>query len=91
MVFLFHDDRKERLSDLVSWVKAGEFSKGERQRQGTETISESLIEALCDETEKANKIRAKAIKMQVKPHLLFKVIDRLMFFLLSILFLFYVQ
>lgn len=64
---------KERVAELTDWLKNSNFAKAERQPCGTQGLSEAIVERLAEEVDKVSAIRAKIVKMQVRPHLLFKV------------------
>ncbi|XP_063888211.1 5'-3' exoribonuclease 1-like [Scylla paramamosain] len=75
---IFHQDEvfgeahKERVVELAEWLKTSEFAKAERQPCGTQTLGEAVVACVAEEVDKANTVRAKVVKMQVRPHLLFK-------------------
>ncbi|KAG7166243.1 5'-3' exoribonuclease 1-like [Homarus americanus] len=63
---------KERVAELTDWLKNSDFAKAERQPCGTQTLDEAIVSRLIEELDKVSMIRAKVVKMQVRPHLLFK-------------------
>ncbi|XP_076050626.1 5'-3' exoribonuclease 1-like isoform X2 [Oratosquilla oratoria] len=63
---------KERVAELTAWLKEVACAKAERRPCGTVSAEETLVPVVIEEVNKVKSIRAKAIKMQVRPHLLFK-------------------
>ena len=59
--------------ELAEWLKTSDFAKAERQPCGTQGLGEAVVACVAEEVDKANTVRAKVVKMQVRPHLLFKV------------------
>ncbi|XP_050708654.1 5'-3' exoribonuclease 1-like isoform X2 [Eriocheir sinensis] len=69
---VFGDNHKEKVAELTDWLKKSDFAKAERQPCGTLALSEAMVACLAEEVDKVKTIRAKIVKMQVRPHLLFK-------------------
>lgn len=68
--------RKEKLKDITNWLKKQEVYNIERQQCGTWTVDPDVVkklEELVDYYNSENP-KIKSVIMQVKPHLLFKVI-----------------
>lgn len=61
------------MAELTTWLKSAAFAKAERQPCGTQALGETICQLILEEVDKVSTIRAKAVKMQVRPHLLFKV------------------
>ena len=59
--------------ELSEWLKTSAFAKAERQPCGTQALGEAVVACLAEEVDKVSTVRAKIVKMQVRPHLLFKV------------------
>ncbi|KAK3858374.1 hypothetical protein Pcinc_035435 [Petrolisthes cinctipes] len=66
------DKYKERVAELTDWLKNADFAKAERQPCGTKTLGEAVVKRLVEELDKVATVRARVVKMQVRPHLLFK-------------------
>ncbi|XP_047471890.1 5'-3' exoribonuclease 1-like isoform X1 [Penaeus chinensis] len=69
---MFPENYKERVAELTTWLKSAAFAKSERQPCGTLALGETISKMILEEVDKVSTIRAKAVKMQVRPHLLFK-------------------
>ncbi|XP_076050628.1 5'-3' exoribonuclease 1-like isoform X2 [Oratosquilla oratoria] len=63
---------KERVAELTAWLKEVACAKAERRPCGTVSVEESLVPVVIEEVNKVKSIQAKAIKMEVRPYLLFK-------------------
>ncbi|XP_071541169.1 5'-3' exoribonuclease 1 [Panulirus ornatus] len=66
------EDYKERVAELTDWLKNSDFAKAQRQPCGTQALGEAIVSRLVEEVDKVSSVRAKIVKMQVRPHLLFK-------------------
>ncbi|KAG0722266.1 5'-3' exoribonuclease 1 [Chionoecetes opilio] len=69
---VFGEDHKAKVVQLTEWLKTSAFAKAERQPCGTQALSEATVACLADQVDKAAAVRAKIVKMQVRPFLLFK-------------------
>ena len=70
--FLFSGRAKE----LLDYVKGLECASAQRVTQGSETLDELVVKELEKEVERVkerNNKKKKRIKMQVRPHLLYRV------------------
>ncbi|XP_068209934.1 5'-3' exoribonuclease 1-like isoform X1 [Palaemon carinicauda] len=66
------EQHKERVSELTAWLKESDFAKAFRQKCGTPCLDEAVVSRLVEEVDKISAILARSVKMQVRPHLLFK-------------------
>lgn len=78
-LFWKHPNSKERVAELTQWLKNADFAKAERQPCGTKALGEAVVSRLVEEVDKVATVRARVVKMQVRPHLLFKVCSSLSF------------
>ncbi|XP_053648678.1 5'-3' exoribonuclease 1 isoform X1 [Cherax quadricarinatus] len=69
---VFGVNYKERVAQLTDWLKNANFAKAERQPCGTQSLGEAIVSRLVEEIDKVSTIRARIVKMQVRPHLLYK-------------------
>lgn len=79
-LFVTHPNSKERVAELTQWLKSADFAKAERQPCGTKGLGEAVVSRLVEEVDKVATVRARVVKMQVRPHLLFKVCSSLSFY-----------
>lgn len=63
---------KERVSELTTWLKESDFAKAMRQKCGTPCLDEAVVTRIVEEVDKVSTVLATSMKMQVRPHLLFK-------------------
>ncbi|XP_052759687.1 5'-3' exoribonuclease 1-like isoform X2 [Mya arenaria] len=66
-----------KLKNVQEYVKGLECTNVKTQKAGADIMAEGVIKALLEETDKTvevNKKRQKRVKMQVKPHLLYRPI-----------------
>nr|XP_045617221.1 5'-3' exoribonuclease 1-like isoform X2 [Procambarus clarkii] len=66
------ENYKERVAELMDWLKNADFAKAERQPCGTQSLGEAIVSRLAEEVDKVSAVRARIVKMQVRPHLLYK-------------------
>ena len=65
-----------RAKELLDYVKGLECASAQRVTQGSETLDELVVKELEKEVERVkerNNKKKKRIKMQVRPHLLYRV------------------
>ncbi|KAF2357382.1 putative 5-3 exonuclease [Trinorchestia longiramus] len=66
-------DGDEQCRALVEWLKESEGNRNVRQTWGTELLSDESVAKLKYEIDNSTKLQlSQPVKMQVKPHLLFK-------------------
>ena len=73
MTFSLITYSKERVSNLTKWLKESDFATSPRQSCFTPALDEVIVSRIAEEVDKVSVVCARAIKMQVRPHLLFKV------------------
>ncbi|KAJ8320860.1 hypothetical protein KUTeg_002447 [Tegillarca granosa] len=76
---VFGENGKERFEELQEYLKGLPCKNAKTQKSGADILEEDMIKTLEAEVAKAvenNKKKIKRVKMQVKPHLLFKPLVR---------------